>query len=156
LTFKQCREVETPPLYGEIQTIQRVFLTHALAVANISQFCERLNYACYKHAYKRYGKRLHVVSAIEGGRGDWREHRSSSDMDKRFHTHLLLQLPAHLLFDDFWALIWKCWLGTDWGYGEGTIEIIETKYHSAAYNVKATLDSLDLENTFLTTKSRAT
>ena len=60
LTFKQMREVETPPLYGQMKTAQRVFLTHALAVVNISQFCERLNYACYRHAYKRYGKRINV------------------------------------------------------------------------------------------------
>ena len=156
LTFKQMREVETPPLYGQMQTTQRVFLTHALAVANISQFCERLNYACYRHAYKRYGKRINVVSAIEGGRGDWRENRSSSDMDKRFHTHLLLQLPAHLPFDDFSALVWKCWLGTEWGYGEGKIAMIKTKYHSAAYNVKTTLDAIDLQNTHFNTDSRAT
>lgn len=156
LTFKQVREVPTPPLYGHLQTTNRVFLTYALAVANIGQFCERLNYACYKHAYKRYGKRLNVVSAIEGGKEDWRDNRVSTDADKRLHTHLLLQLPSHLPFSDFSALVWKCWFGTDWGYSEGKIQMIKTKYHSAAYNVKSTLDAIDLENTFLTTESRAT
>lgn len=156
LTLKQMREVETPPLYRQMQTTEKVFLTHALVVANISQFCERLNYACYRHAYKRYGKRINVVSAIEGGRGDWRENRPSSDMDKRFHIHLLLQLPAHIPFDDFSALVWKCWLGTDWGYSEGKIAMIKTKYHSAAYNVKTTLDAIDLQNTHFNTERRAT
>ena len=149
LTFKQCREVQSPPVYGSVETTQKVFLTHALAVANISQFCERLNYACYKHAYKRYGKRINIVSALEGGRADGlRENRPSYDREKRLHTHLLLQLPSHMLFDDFQALIWKSWLGTDFGYVEGKIEPIKTKYHSASYNVKTTLDAIDLENTY--------
>lgn len=156
LTFKQGRDVQTPPLYGHLQTTERVFLTHALAVANISHFCERLNYACYKHAYKRYGKRISIVSAIEGGRGDWRENRVSNDTDKRLHAHLLLQLPSHIPFDDFSALIRKCWFATDWGYVEGKIEMIKSKYHSGAYNVKSTIDAIDLENTFFTTESRAT
>lgn len=156
LTFKQVREVITPPILGRIQTTDKVFLTHALAVANISQFCERLNYACYKHAYKRYGKRLNIVSAIEGGRRDWRENRLPCDSEKRIHTHLLLQLPSHITFRDFSALVWKCWIATDFGYTNGKIAMIKTKYHSAKYNVKTTPDSLDLENTFLTTESCAT
>ena len=53
-----------------------------------------------------------------------------------------------MLFDDFQALIWKSWLGTDFGYVEGKIEPIKTKYHSASYNVKTTLDAIDLENTY--------
>ena len=156
LTFKQVREVNTPPIYGHIQTTERCFLTHSLAVGNIAQFCERLNYACYKHAYKRYGKRLDIVSAIEGGRGDWRENRSNKDVEKRFHAHLLLQLPKHIDYDDFSTLIKKCWFGTDWGYVEGKIEKIKSKYRSAAYNAKTTIDAVDLENTFIRTESCAT
>lgn len=149
LTFKQSRLVVSPPILNRIQTTARVSLTHALAVANISQFCERLNYACYKHAYKRYGKRLNIVAAIEGGGRDvMRENRPTYDLDKRFHAHLLLQLPPHMLFEDFKAQVWKCWLGTDFGYVEGSIAPIKTKYHSARYNVKTSLDAVDLENTY--------
>ncbi len=149
LTFKQGREMETPPLYGHLQTKRLVLLTHALAVANVYQFCERLNYACYKHAYKRYGKRLHIVSAIEGGKRDWRANRPYHDIDKRLHAHLLLQLPKHIHFDDFSKLVWQCWLGTEWGYDEGKIAKIKSKYHSATYNMKNALDAIDLENTYL-------
>jgi len=156
LTFKQVRDVYSAPILGLPQTKNRVSLTHALAMANIAMFCERLNYACYKHAYKRYGKRLEIVSAIEGGRGDWRENRSNKDVEKRFHAHLLLQLPKHIDYDDFSTLIKKCWFGTDWGYVEGKIEKIKSKYRSAAYNAKTTIDAVDLENTFIRTESCAT
>ena len=155
LTFRQVREVNTPPILGNIQTTERCFLTYSLAVANIAQFCERINYACYKHAYKRYGKRLDIVSAIEGGRGDWRENRPNNDKDKRLHAHLLLQLPTHIDYDDFSTLIKKCWFATDWGYVEGKVEKIKSKYRSAAYNAKTTIDAIDLENTFIRTESCA-
>jgi len=156
LTFKQMREIETTPILRCLQTTNRVFLTYALAVVNIAQFCERINYACYKHAYKRYGKRINIVSAIEGGKRDWRENRLSFDTDKRLHAHLLLQLPSHIPFDDFSALIRKCWFATDWGYVESKIELIKSKYRSVSYNMKTTPDAIDLENTFFTTESRAT
>ena len=67
LSLKQVRKVLSPPLWGTIPISQKMYITEALAVANISQFCERLNNACYKKAYKRYGKRVSIVSAVEGG-----------------------------------------------------------------------------------------
>ncbi len=74
------------------------------------------------------------------------------DADKRMHAHLLLQLPPHMLFDAFVQLVRKCWFDTDWGYYETNIEMIKSQYHSAKYNVKTSLDSLDLQNTFFNNK----
>lgn len=156
LTFKQVRDVYSAPILGLPQTNNRVSLTYELAMANIAMFCERLNYACYKHAYKRYGKRLEIVSAIEGGKDDWRENRFTRDKEKRLHTHILLQLPKHIDFDDFATLIRKHWFATEWGYVENKVERIKSKYRCARYNTKTTPDAIDLENTFFRTESCAT
>jgi len=154
LTLKQMRMVLSPPLWGTIPISQKMFITEALAVANISQFCERLNNACYKKAYKRYGKRVSVVSAIEGG---WREVRYVDNYGKvnyrkkytgkRLHAHLLLSRPNHICYGDFQILIRKNWMATRWGYTRSHIEQINSTYRSAKYGVKVSMDNLDTTNT---------
>ena len=66
LSLKQMRKILSPPIWGTIPISQKMYITEGLAIANISQFCERLNNACYKKAYKRYGKRVSIVSAVKG------------------------------------------------------------------------------------------
>jgi len=155
LTFRQVRIVMSPPLLGSIRIEQEMFLTEALAVSNISQFCERMNTACYRKSYKRYNKRLSVVSAIEGG---FRESRflgngngaiyAPSNTRKRIHAHLLLSRPIHIPYKDFQTLIIKNWIATRWGYVKCNIEQIKSVSRAAKYGVKLSLDSLDLQNTF--------
>jgi hypothetical protein len=147
LTFKKCIETISPPLWGTEQIKSKTYITEQLAVYNIATFCERINYACYKHAYKRYGKKINIISAIEGGDMDLREN-SNFDEDKRLHAHLLLQLPSHIDIDSFTLKVLSAWKDTPWGYNENKIEMIKTITGSASYNVKSTTDSLDLKNTY--------
>lgn len=55
----------------------------------IKKFLHILNYAIYKQAYKRYGKKLDVVMTIEG----------SGTVD--LHSHLALSKPSHLTIKEF-------------------------------------------------------
>jgi len=148
LTFRKCIETTSPPVLGRKQITENIYITEALAVVNISFFLERLNYACYKHAYKRYGKRLNVIAYIEGGDNDLRENTSIADVDKRLHTHLLLQRPSHIIFDDFKVLVLRCWNDTPWGYLQHEIEEIKTIKGSSKYGVKSGMDNIDLTNTY--------
>lgn len=147
LTFRQKIVVSSAPVWGAAVVDENVFINEGYAISNITAFLNRLNYACYKHAYKRYGKRLEVVSCIHGGDRDLREGVSLTDMEKRLHTHLLLQLPAHMDFERFKCLIEKHWKDTSWGYDVNVIEPIKSRMGSARYNVGNTMDCIDLQNT---------
>ena len=63
-------------------------------------------------------------------------------------TSLPLSLPHNDGYIDLLPADIMRWLGTDFGYVEGSIAPIKTKYHSARYNVKTSLDAVDLENTY--------
>jgi len=154
LTFRQVRNVMSPPLLGSIVSSQKMYLTEALAIANISQFCERMNNACYRKSYKRYGKRISVVSAIEGGRREVRYVDNYGKINyrkiktnKRLHAHLLLSRPSHIDYYDFRNLVSKNWYATRWGYDEMVIEQINSVSRSAKYGVKVSMDNLDTTNT---------
>ena len=45
-------------------------ISESLAYANVINFANRINYKIFKNAYKRYGKKLDMVSVIEGGKKD--------------------------------------------------------------------------------------
>ena len=66
LTMKQSATFYVPAKKDTPATYDKVYLTEALASINLHQFLELLNYAVYKHAYKRYGKSLSVVSVSQG------------------------------------------------------------------------------------------
>ena len=87
-----------------------------IASQNVAEFLDRLNYKVYKKSYKRYDKKLNVITAIEGGKGLLRDNRPDRDLDKRFHTHILLEQPSHLEFILFKKIILNAWLDTKWGY----------------------------------------
>ena len=141
LTFKQA----IPTTYSD--TI-RHYLTEDIASQNISVFYDRLNYKVYKQAYKRYKKKLDIIVAVEGGFGLLRENRNKTDYDKRFHTHILLQQPSHICFDDYKIIILDAWLSTKWGYFISEIEPLKSTSPRIMYQTKNTLDCVDLNNTY--------
>ena len=152
LTFKRSKRVFLPAVGSSPESSIVHKITEGDAVLNIESFCNRLNYASYKHAYKRYGKRLSVISCIEGGRKSLRENTPQYDADKELHCHLLLERPKHIEYEDFESLIIKLWLDTEWGNTQHYIKPIKNLFASAKYNVKSSLDSLDLSNTYLNAK----
>ena len=152
LTFKRSRKIYPPSIGNHISYARVHKITEGDAVVNIASFCNRLNYASYKHAYKRYGCRLDIISCIEGGRNLLREKTPDGDAIKELHCHLLLERPKHISYKDFELLIKKLWMDTEWGNTQHYIEPIRNLYASAKYNVKSSLDSLDLTNTYLNTK----
>ena len=153
LTFRKCvEEIKSAEWIDDVcirsATRNKTYITDAIAYETIRIFCDRLNYASYKHAYKRYGKRLNCVSAIEGGDADLRENCFFYDKDKRLHTHLLLQRPTHIDFDTFVNIINRLWIKTIWGDNEMQLEDIRTIKKSAKYNAKSTMDNVDFTNTY--------
>ena len=157
LTFRQAINETPPPIMGATPVKpSRRFITHGDAIINIAQFVERLNYACYKNAYRRYGKRLCIVSAIEGGkitktRISSTGHTTEYDYatGKHIHAHLILSRPSHISYDEFEKLIVDNWLATKWGLYRRRIEPIRSLKGAAKYQVKSSLDALDLQNTNL-------
>jgi hypothetical protein len=128
-------------------------ITEDAAIKNISFFLDRLNTTIYKKAYQRHGKRIDIISSIEGGKGDLRDGITHKDSLKPLHAHLLLEEPKHLSFKEYSKLILKVWKQTEWGWwNQHSIAPINTHYQAVEYNVKSSFDSLDLENTYLATK----
>ena len=156
LTLKQTRDCFVPASGHMPSHTQKVTLTEAMATANLNQFLSLLNYACYKHAYKRYGKKVTAISVLQGTQQagsreglDLRDCMSSKNRDKRLHNHILLKTPKHLSFDQFENRIRKCWQKTDFGYNECQIEQIRDTKRCLEYNLSSGLDTMDLENTHL-------
>jgi hypothetical protein len=157
LTFRQAINYNLPPILGERPVNpKRSYITRWDAIGNISQFVERMNYACYKNAYKRYGKRLRIVSAIEGGKIELerREENGTTyqidfDTGKNIHAHLILSKPKHIDFDAYKKLILDNWLETKWGLWKRRIEPIRSLRAVSGYQVKTSLSALDFENTNL-------
>ena len=140
LTMKQSVELFCPSPYAE----NRLFLNEDLAFANIGQFAERLNYIIYKNAYRRYGKKLNMIAAVEGGKYQLRETPIKGHRDKRFHAHLLIQYPdlTYFRFDGknttftkplFMSLIEQTWKDTMFGYEEHYIGEIRNKWDAVQY-----------------------
>ena len=152
LTFKKSRRIFFPSIGCHESYSQVHKITEGDAIANITFFCDRINYASYKHAYKRYGKKIDIISCIEGGRKQLREKTPNRDEIKELHAHLLLERPEHISFEEFKVLIKSIWIDTQWGNTQHYIKPIRNLYASAKYNVKSSLDSLDLTNTLLNTK----
>jgi hypothetical protein len=156
LTFKSSRKVYLPSIGRNAPFSQILKITESDALLNISAFCDRMNYSAYKHAYKRYGKRLDVLSNIEGGRWELRQQRKyashSRQEDKEIHCHLLIEKPTHISFGNFKLLIIKNWEDTDWGNYQKSITPIRSLEKCVSYNVKTSIESLDLENINLTTE----
>lgn len=70
---------------------------------DITFFLNRLNYKVFKKRFSRFGKKLGVLSVIEG------------DRKTPFHCHLTLELPDEIPIDQMKSLIKHCWGGTKFG-----------------------------------------
>jgi len=161
LTFKQSRVVLSPPLLGKKQTEKRTFITESLAYVNVEQFASRLNYRIYKNAFRRFNKRLTMISSLEGGRIGLRDNLTNRNGEgKRFHTHLLIEMPSFdflregknkIPFNEqiFMKIIEQEWIATEWGYYENNIERIKSTEACSKYQTKYGLDSIDLRSTHI-------
>jgi len=149
LTFQKGMMMHMPASGGRPATRFYQSINEDIARHTISTFLTRMNYAAYKHAAKRYGKKLRVVSAVEGGKTELRQHTHTTDRDKHLHAHLLLEQPDHMTFGEMYDAITKNWYALKWTNIVSQIEPITSLYGSAAYNAKSSTDSLDLENTYL-------
>lgn len=146
-TMKQCREIVSPIVLASGRKLDREWISESLASVNLVQFANRLNYRVYKNAYKRFGKRLDMVSCIEGGRSDLRETASWDDA-KRLHAHLSIQQPGHLDYEQFTKIMRQEWLSTDWGYNEMHFAPYNRDKDFEKYQTKTGLDAIRLDSTY--------
>lgn len=147
LTLKQSIDEYSPPVLNASNHRKKIFITEQLASANIIQFANRLNYRVYKNAYKRFNKRLDIVSCIEGGKKDFRH--THGDENKRLHVHLSIQRPSHVSYINFEKMILEEWVRTEWGYYNNVVRRYDDTKDYARYQTKYGLDSIDLNSTHI-------
>ena len=133
LTFKQRKEVVVD---GHLEIHK---LNDAFALQNLRHFLHRLNQRVFKNAYRRYGKRLDVITSIEGGRDVLRQGVAK---DKLLHAHLSLQQPNHLSTEDFVKIVNELWVKSPWGFSQTKVENIRRPTGRAFYQIKNTLDAI--------------
>ena len=76
-----------------------------------------LNRAAYASAFRRYGKRLRVLSVLEKGEVRGRALRPRECAGSgRWHIHCAIELPSHFDAITLENLIRECWAKVDWGY----------------------------------------
>ena len=126
-------------------TKKRSKISESFAHANCVEFANRINSKVYKNAYKRYGKKLDMVCAIEGGAKDLR----NNSTDKKIHTHIGIEKPVHYEYNDFKKLIQDIWTSTTWGNYINNINYIRNVEAYADYMVKDSLESLVLSATHI-------
>ena len=147
LTLKQCIDEYIPPVVNASNTRRKIYITEQLASANVVQFANRLNYRVYKNAYKRFNKKLDMVTCIEGGKKNLRQ--THGDEDKRLHVHLSIQQPSHVPYDEFMRMILQEWVRTEWGYDNNKVRRYDDTKDYARYQTKYGLDSIDLNSTHI-------
>lgn len=114
-------------------------LDTTVASQNLRHFLNRMNKQFHGNAGQRYGLKLPTLPVLEGGK------------DKRFHYHLVMDLPSTADLSEVYSLIVHEWQQTQWGYGRtdirpaydenGWIDYI-TKLHSKS----DIMDSIDWQN----------
>jgi hypothetical protein len=114
-------------------------LTREAADQNVSWFLKELNREVFGHAYKKYGKRLIVIDAAEGGDGSI----------QRRHRHMLIEKPSRYTDEDWKMLIQTSWSRSRWGYRQ--VELVRANSRTAVvkYMTKNGGDALCLCNTTL-------
>ena len=137
MTFKRCKK-HICPLTKQTKW---EYITESLAYANCVLFANRINYKIYKNAYKRYGKKLDMVCAIEGGRKDL---RTRSREDKKLHAHICIEKPSGMNLTEFKKIIQECWTTTYWGNFYNKITNLRSRIAYSNYQLKDTLDSVVL------------
>jgi hypothetical protein len=82
-------------------------------------FMNLLNRAVYGAAFRRYGRRLRVLSVLEKGEVRASALRSwERGTCGRWHIHCAIELPSHLDAVALENLIRDCWTMVDLGYGQ--------------------------------------
>jgi len=98
LTAKQCAD-------GEILDQERL-------EENIKRFLKILNRQIFGNAHNRFGKRVRVMSVIEGG----------TFFVPRLHAHLAIERPSRVPFFLFREQILDAWIKTRFGYRINKVE----------------------------------
>jgi hypothetical protein len=80
----------------------RIALDPLKASQNLRHFLNLLNARLFSSGDLRKGKRLRCIAVLEDG--------------ERYHYHLCLEKPDHVLAARFVNLIHWCWAHTDFGY----------------------------------------
>lgn len=124
----------------------RVFLNESRAGNNLKNFLDKLNYCAFKKAYKRFNKRYQVIPVLEN-------HRETSESNnlKNYHFHLVIDNPRNLSLEEFYKLVFKLWISTDFGNVQVDVKPVNDsgwlKYSTKATNEN--LDNVDFENLWL-------
>lgn len=134
LTMKKARWEKNKS--GEV--VRWIKIDENAAKRNTSIWLDRLNGRVYGNAYKRFDKKLDVLTVIEKNKDD-----------KRLHVHALIECPEWMSRDKMVMLIDKCWDRSPWSYVEREITEIDTIRGSLFYNLKNGSDGADLDNTKL-------
>jgi len=71
---------------------------------DLTHFLNRVDYKIFRKGFTRYGKRLGVISVLEGGGL------------KHLHSHLTIEQPQNLDFKNFEEVVRSCWSNTQFGY----------------------------------------
>jgi hypothetical protein len=81
-------------------------------------FMNRLNRAVYGAAFRRYGKRLRVLTVLERGEVRARTLRPwERGTSGRWHIHSAIELPSHFDAVALERMIRDCWSKVEWGHG---------------------------------------
>jgi hypothetical protein len=81
-------------------------------------FMNLLNRAVYGAAFRRHGKRLHVLPVLEKGEVRGSAFRSRErGTSGRWHIHCAIELPSHLDAVALERLVRECWTKVDLGHG---------------------------------------
>ena len=133
LTCKQARKTRD----GGLER-----LTEETLSATIGKFLTLLNKDVYGKAYRRFGKQLKVVSAIERGK------------DGRLHAHLLLEIPRCAYADThaYFEHVTRLWTSLQWARRVNEVKPAVDEYGWLTYITKEMTwkpDTLDLMNLHL-------
>jgi hypothetical protein len=109
LTLKQARKIVVPPGSPFITSHETLIFGHEHQYKKTFQlFMSLLNRAVYGATYRRYNKRLRVISVLE-------------KKNDRWHFHAAIEPPPHLSNNDFKTMILENWSNTDWGYNDNLV-----------------------------------
>lgn len=145
LNLKQCRQI-----VDQTGRSYRISLNDEHIEGTLRHFLNLLNRSMYGNNWRRYNRRIEVLSVRE---------KSS-----RHHLHLRLKVPITKstdfsgmkrnseITDRLLKSIQVCWKKTDWGYGSNYITFCDdgwTDYQMKTRTKSDVLDSILWNNTFL-------
>lgn len=134
LTMKKARWEKNKG--GEI--VRWIKIDDNKAKKNTSIWLDYLNKRVYGNAYRRFGRKLNILTVMEKNKDN-----------KRLHIHALIECPKWMDKEEMIRAVDMAWDRSPWSYDEREIKVIDTLRGSLFYNLKTGLDSIDLENTEL-------